>query len=287
MLSGARIRRVQDLLRLAFAEAPQPARDLAVGEREHRRRQQRRVDRPARARSRASRPGSRPASAPSRAGSRARRAASPSGSRGRAGASWRRRRLRDAPRRRPPRRTPARRAPRRPRRTPRARPASGARRARGPRTGSRASCSVSTQCSIVSQSEAEPMITATCGFIATPSSSATRGRRARSCAARRPPRPTRRSPRGSGACPVATVPFFRQMTARRRTALFGSRAASSCSSGRNALMSPGCVRESPSSAISDEPRAAGLSSSSPRRSSSSFWRNRNCAIARYACARTR
>ena len=40
-----------------------------------------------------------------------------------------------------------------------------------------------------------------------------------------------------------------------------------------------CAR-GPSSAISADPRTAGLSSSSPRRSSSSFWRKRNCAIER-------
>src|SRR4249919_1203340 len=83
------------------------------------------------------------------------------------------------------------------------------------------------------------------------------------------------------------VPFFRQMTASRRTAALGSRAASSCNRGRNALTSPGWSRDSASSAIRAEPRAAGLSSSSPRRSSSRFWRKRNWAIARYACARTR
>ena len=74
------------------------------------------------------------------------------------------------------------------------------------------------------------------------------------------------------------MPFLKQTIASRRTATFGSRAASSWSSGRYALTSPGCVRERPSSAISAEPRTAGLSSSKPRRSSSSFWRKRNCAI---------
>ena len=45
--------------------------------------------------------------------------------------------------------------------------------------------------------------------------------------------------------------------------------------------------ESFSSESSAEPRQAGLASSSPRRSSSIFWRKRNCAIARYATARSR
>ena len=74
------------------------------------------------------------------------------------------------------------------------------------------------------------------------------------------------------------VPFRRQTTARRLTATFGSRAARSWSSGRNALTSPGWLRERPSSAMSAEPRAAGLSSSSPLRRSWSFCRNRNCAM---------
>ncbi len=49
----------------------------------------------------------------------------------------------------------------------------------------------------------------------------------------------------------------------------------------------GWSRESSSSEMSAEPRHAGLSSSSPRRRSSIFWRKRNCPIARYASARSR
>jgi hypothetical protein len=67
-------------------------------------------------------------------------------------------------------------------------------------------------------------------------------------------------------------PFFRQMIARRRTVAFESEAASVCSSDRSALTGAGPSRESSSSERSAEPRAAGLSSSRPRRSSSSFCR---------------
>jgi hypothetical protein len=49
---------------------------------------------------------------------------------------------------------------------------------------------------------------------------------------------------------------------------------------RSALTGAGPSRESSSSESSAEPRAAGLWSSSPRRSSSSFWRYRNWPIAR-------
>jgi hypothetical protein len=56
--------------------------------------------------------------------------------------------------------------------------------------------------------------------------------------------------------------------------------ASECSSGRAELIAPGLLRESSSREISAEPRQAGLSSSSPRLSSSSFWRKRNWPIAR-------
>ena len=43
----------------------------------------------------------------------------------------------------------------------------------------------------------------------------------------------------AGSCPRRGEPFFRQMIASRRTATFGSRGASSCSSGRMPLTSPG------------------------------------------------
>ena len=65
------------------------------------------------------------------------------------------------------------------------------------------------------------------------------------------------------------------------------RVASRCSTERRELTAPGASRESSSSEISAEPRHAGLSSSSPRASSSIFWRKRNWPTARYATARSR
>ena len=47
----------------------------------------------------------------------------------------------------------------------------------------------------------------------------------------------------------------------------------------NLVDQPGMVARGSSSEISAEPRQAGLSSSSPRRSSSVFWRKRNWPIA--------
>ena len=69
--------------------------------------------------------------------------------------------------------------------------------------------------------------------------------------------------------------FFRQTIARRRTAWLPSLSPARAASARTWLTTPGWSRESASSATSAEPRHAGLSSSSPRRSSSVFWRNRN------------
>ena len=106
-----------------------------------------------------------------------------------------------------------------------------------------------------------------------------------SCAAPHPPRRSRRCRRGAGSCRAGACRSEGRRPRAACTATFGSRAARSWRSGRNEFTSPGCVRERPSSAMSAEPRAAGLSSSSPRRRSSSFCRKRNCAIARYACAR--
>ena len=63
-------------------------------------------------------------------------------------------------------------------------------------------------------------------------------------------------------------------TARRRTAWLSSADTSLCSSGRTALMPPGASRDRSSSDTSADPRHAGLSSSSPRRSSSIFCRKR-------------
>ena len=103
-----------------------------------------------------------------------------------------------------------------------------------------------------------------------------RPRRGARAAARRP----RRATRGSGSCRAAAS----RCGARRPRAgapLRCRRAStSSCSSGRRSLTSPGWSRESRSSESSAEPRTAGLSSSSPRRSSSFFVRNRNWPIAR-------
>ena len=94
-------------------------------------------------------------------------------------------------------------------------------------------------------------------------------------------------PSRSWIVPRSGVPLRRQTIASRRTAEFGSRMASSLSSGRYGLTSPGWSEESVVSAISADPRAAALSSSSPRRSSSSFWRKRNCPTARNAWPRIR
>ena len=78
-----------------------------------------------------------------------------------------------------------------------------------------------------------------------------------------------------------------QRIASRRTAALPSAVASVCSSARTPLTVLGWSRESSSSERSAEPRQAGLSSSSPRRSSSSFARQRNWPIARNATARSR
>ena len=95
----------------------------------------------------------------------------------------------------------------------------------------------------------------------------------------------------SARCSSSTIvsrcgePLRRQTSASRRTASLSSAFASSCRSERTSLTGRGWSRESSSSETSAEPRHAGLSSSSPRRSSSSFCRKRNWPIARYATAR--
>src|SRR6059058_5112297 len=77
------------------------------------------------------------------------------------------------------------------------------------------------------------------------------------------------------------------MIASRRTAALSSAFASVWRRGRTALIDRGWSRESSSSESSAEPRQAGLWSSRPRRSSSSFARQRNCPIALNATARSR
>ena len=267
-------------LRLAVAgEALAHAR---VGARHDRGREQRRVDRSRAADRERARPAPRPASARSRAAS-----PSPSASSTRPG-----RRAPAAPSsRRPcPGRCAAPPAPAistwRPRAS--AEPAYSKRRS-GVRcadttccsNGTSSASSVSHAWRIVSQSEREPMITPTSAVTSLSTSSSVRRRpSSRSCAAPAPARRRRPARSGSGSSRAAAEPFFRQTIASRRTARFGSFVASSCSIARMLFTSPGWSRERPSSAISAEPRAAGLSSWSPRRTSSSFWRNRNCAIAR-------
>ena len=70
-------------------------------------------------------------------------------------------------------------------------------------------------------------------------------------------------------------PLRRQTTASLRTAALPSEVARLWSSGRTLLTVLGWSRASSSSERRAEPRQAGLSSSSPRRSSSSFARQRN------------
>ena len=101
------------------------------------------------------------------------------------------------------------------------------------------------------------------------------------------PRRPRRARPGSGSCRAAASRSAAHITASRRTASLRSRETSSWRSGRTPLTTPGWSRESSSSEMSAEPRQAGLSSSRPRRSSSTFCRKRNCPIARYATARSR